>query len=102
MNPNLEEIWVYLSTSPLLGLTLTQRNGIPMCGLPFHAATPYISRLINAGYRVALCDQMETPKPGQMVRREITQIISPGSVVEIESLDSRGDDLGDQIGRAHV
>ncbi len=73
----------------VLGLTLTQRNGIPMCGLPFHAATPYISRLINAGYRVALCDQMETPKPGQMVRREITQIISPGSVVEIESLDSR-------------
>ncbi len=72
-----------------LGLTLTQRNGVPMCGLPFHAATPYISRLINAGHRVAICDQMETPKPGQMVRREITQIISPGSVVELESLDSR-------------
>ncbi len=73
----------------VLGLTLTQRNGVPMCGLPYHAATPYISRLINAGHRVAVCDQMETPRPGQMVRREITQIISPGSVVELESLDSR-------------
>lgn len=75
--------------SRALGLTLTQRNGVPMCGIPYHAAPPYISRLINAGHRVAICDQMDTPRPGQMVRREVTQIISPGSIVELESLDSR-------------
>ncbi|SDU14286.1 DNA mismatch repair protein MutS [Verrucomicrobium sp. GAS474] len=68
--------------SEILDLTLTQRNGMPMCGLPFHAAEAYIARIIKAGRRIAICDQVEAPKPGQLVRREVTQIISPGSVLD--------------------
>ena len=72
--------------SRVLGLTLTQRNGMPMCGMPFHAAGSHIPKLIAAGYRVALCDQMEAPRPGQVVRRQITRILSPGSVIDSEML----------------
>ncbi len=74
--------------SSALGLTLTQRNGVPMCGVPFHSAQAYITKLVNAGHRVALCEQMEQPRPGQVVRREVTQILSPGSVIEPEALSS--------------
>jgi DNA mismatch repair protein MutS len=77
------------SAAGLLNLTLTQRNGIPMCGIPYHAAPGYLRRLIAAGRRVAICDQMEAPRPGQVVRREITQILSPGSVLDDASLDAR-------------
>ncbi|CAG0995961.1 partial DNA mismatch repair protein MutS, partial [Rhodocyclaceae bacterium] len=65
--------------SQALGLTLTQRNGIPMCGLPYHAATGYLSRLLRAGHKVAICDQLEDPRPGKLVKREVTQILSPGA-----------------------
>ena len=61
--------------SRLLDLTLTQRQGTPMCGMPYHAAEGYIAQLLKAGRRVAICDQMEAPRPGQVVRREITQIL---------------------------
>ena len=64
--------------SRLLDLTLTQRQGTPMCGMPYHAAEGYIAQLLKAGRRVAICDQMEAPRPGQVVRREITQILTPG------------------------
>lgn len=77
------------TVSSLLDLTLTQRHGTPMCGVPFHSAEGYIARLIKAGKRVAICDQMEAPKPGQVVRREITQILSPGSVVDANLLSSK-------------
>jgi DNA mismatch repair protein MutS len=63
----------------LLNLALTARNGIPMCGLPFHAANGYISRILRAGRKVAICDQMEEAKPGKLVQREVTQILSPGT-----------------------
>jgi DNA mismatch repair protein MutS len=63
----------------LLNLALTQRQGIPMCGLPYHAATGYIGRLLRAGRKVAICDQLEDPKPGKLVKREVTQILSPGA-----------------------
>ena len=72
----------------LLDLTLTQRHGTPMCGIPFHTSEAYIARLIKLGRRVAICDQMEVAIPGQMVRREITQIISPGSVIDSNLLSS--------------
>ncbi len=68
--------------SELLDLTLTQRQGMPMCGMPFGAAEGYIARIIKSGRRVAIGDQVETPKPGQLVRREVSQIISPGSVLD--------------------
>jgi DNA mismatch repair protein MutS len=63
----------------LLNLALTARNGIPMCGLPFHAANNYISRLLKAGRKVAICEQTEDPKPGKLVNRQVTQILSPGT-----------------------
>jgi DNA mismatch repair protein MutS len=63
----------------LLNLALTARNGVPMCGLPHHAANAYIGRLLRAGRKVAICDQLEDAQPGKLVKREVTQILSPGT-----------------------
>src|SRR4030095_13167095 len=63
----------------LLNVALTKRGLVPMCGIPFHAAQGYIARLLKAGRKVAICDQMEDAKPGQLVKREVTQILSPGT-----------------------
>jgi DNA mismatch repair protein MutS len=63
----------------LINLALTSRNGIPMCGLPYHAANSYIGRLLKAGRKVAICEQTEEAKPGKLVNREVTQILSPGT-----------------------
>ncbi len=70
--------------SRLLNLTLTKRNGVPMCGLPYHASEGYITKLLQAGRRVAICDQISEPKPGQMVERAISRILSPGCAVGVE------------------
>src|SRR3954467_13468762 len=61
----------------LLNVALTKRGQIPMCGIPFHAANNYISRLLKAGRKVAICEQLEEARPGQLVKREVTQILSP-------------------------
>ncbi|HWH71218.1 MAG TPA: DNA mismatch repair protein MutS, partial [Candidatus Sulfotelmatobacter sp.] len=63
----------------LLNVALTKRGVVPMCGIPFHAANAYIGRLLKAGRKVAICDQMEDARPGQLVKREVTQILSPGT-----------------------
>ena len=63
----------------LLNVTLTKRGVIPMCGIPFHAMNGYIARLLRAGRKVAICDQIEEARPGQLVKREVTQILSPGT-----------------------
>lgn len=65
--------------SQILNVTLTRRNLVPMCGIPFHAAQGYIARILKAGKKVAICDQVEDAKPGQLVKREVTQILSPGT-----------------------
>ena len=65
--------------SQLINLALTARNGIPMCGLPHHAANSYIGRLLRAGRKVAICEQTEEAKPGKLVNREVSQILSPGT-----------------------
>jgi len=76
--------------SVLLNVALTKRNGVPMCGVPYHAAQGYIRRLIKAGRRVAVCDQMSEPQPGRkIVDREVTQIISAGTVSELSWLDAK-------------
>ena len=67
------------SGAQLLNLALTKRGVIPMCGLPFHAANNYIARLLRAGKKVAICEQLEDARPGQLVKREVTQILSPGT-----------------------
>ncbi len=63
----------------LLNVALTKRGVVPMCGIPHHAATGYISRLLKAGKKVAICDQLEEARPGQLVKRDVTQILSPGT-----------------------
>ena len=63
----------------LLNVALTKRGVVPMCGIPFHAANTYVGRLLKAGRKVAICDQVEEARPGQLVKREVTQILSPGT-----------------------
>ena len=71
--------------SRLLQITLTSRNkekgqAVPMCGVPYHAAESYITRLIRAGHKVAICEQMEQPGPGKkLVRREVIRVLTPGT-----------------------
>ena len=78
-----------------LQITLTSRNRekgqpIPMCGVPYHAAEGYIARLIRAGFKIAICDQMEQPGPGKkLVRRDVVRIITPGTATDGALLDAR-------------
>ena len=78
-----------------LRITLTSRNRekgqpIPMCGVPYHAADGYIARLIRAGFKVAICEQMEQPGPGKkLVRREVSRVITPGTATDVAVLDAR-------------
>ena len=63
----------------ILNITLTKRGSTPMCGIPFHAADNYIGKLLQAGCKVAMCEQTEEAVPGKLVNREVTQILSPGT-----------------------
>ena len=72
----------------LINLTLTARNGVPMCGIPHHAAESYIGRLLKHGRKIAICDQLEEAKPGKLVNRDVTQILSPGAHFDGRLLDS--------------
>ncbi|MCB1090442.1 MAG: DNA mismatch repair protein MutS [Verrucomicrobiae bacterium] len=74
--------------APLLNVALTKRNGMPMCGVPHHAAENYIAKLVKAGKRVALAEQTSDPTPGKIVEREIAQIISAGTIDDLNLLDS--------------
>jgi len=75
--------------SGLLNLALTRRNEVPMCGMPYHAAPGYIAKLITAGRRVAICDQTSEPQQGKIVTRDITQIITAGTVSDLDLLESK-------------
>src|SRR5580693_5721976 len=78
-----------------LQITLTSRNRekgqpIPMCGVPYHAADGYVAKLIRAGFKIAICDQMEQPGPGKkIVRREVVRVITPGTATDSSVLDAR-------------
>ena len=77
----------------LLGITLTARSKgadrVPMCGVPFHAARRYLARLLEAGHKVAICEQVEAPGSGPgIVRREIVRIVTPGTVLDEDVLDA--------------
>lgn len=88
-----------------LEITLTARNkekgaAIPMCGVPYHAADGYISRLIQKGYRVAICDQVEDPKLAKkLVRREITRVVTPGTAMDANLVRSRENNYLAAVGR---
>jgi DNA mismatch repair protein MutS len=74
--------------APILNVALTKRNGVPMCGVPHHAATGYLAKLIQAGQRVALAEQTSEPSPGKIVERAISQIISASTIDDLNLLDS--------------
>ena len=73
----------------ILGIALTKRQTIPMCGIPYHAVDSYLAKLLRAGKKVALCDQMEDPSQAKgIVRREVTGIVTPGTVLTDSVLDA--------------
>jgi len=81
--------------SRILGITLTSRdkqaeNPIPMCGVPYHAAENYISKLLEAGHKVAICEQVEDPKKAKgLVKREVVRVLTPGLVTSDENLEAK-------------
>ena len=83
-----------LTASRVLDIALTSRdrqaqNPVPMCGVPYHAAESYIAKLVSAGYKIAICDQVEDPKKAKgLVRREVTRVLTPGLIVENQNLTS--------------
>ncbi|MBV9463675.1 MAG: DNA mismatch repair protein MutS, partial [Verrucomicrobiae bacterium] len=76
--------------APILNITLTHRNGSPMCGIPHHASETYIAKLLKAGKKVAVCEQMEEAGAGGkgIIQREVSQIITPGTIVAERFLEA--------------
>jgi DNA mismatch repair protein MutS len=74
--------------APILDVSLTKRNGMPMCGVPHHAAQGYIGRLVKAGKRVAIAEQKGEAQPGRIVDREVTQVISAGTIEDVNLLEA--------------
>jgi len=78
--------------APVLEITLTSRNkgkedSVPLCGFPYHAASAYIAKLVEKGFKVAICEQVEDPKKAKgIVKREVIRVITPGLVLEEENL----------------
>lgn len=72
----------------LLGITLTKRHDMPMAGFPYHSADGYLTKLLNGGHKVAICEQLEAPQTGKLVKRGITRILTPGTVLEDQQLDA--------------
>ncbi|HWB60593.1 MAG TPA: DNA mismatch repair protein MutS, partial [Chthoniobacteraceae bacterium] len=75
--------------SAILNVALTKRQSTPMCGVPYHSAENYIAKLIKTGKRVAICDQVGEPQPGRIVERQLTHVISPGTINDLNLLDAK-------------
>ena len=83
-----------VEVSRLLNLTHTKRNGQPMCGIPYHAAKVYIKRLLEAGKKIAICEQTELPDgTRQLAKREVVQVVTPATVVEEDFLQADRDSI---------
>lgn len=84
-----------VKASKELGLTLTSRNkekdeNVPLAGVPYHSASSYITKLVSKGYKVAICEQVEDPKLAKgIVKREVVKVVTPGTVIDVDSLDSK-------------
>jgi DNA mismatch repair protein MutS len=85
-----------ITAAKVLGITLTSRNSkddenrIPLCGVPYHAADSYLAKMIRAGFKVAICEQVEDPKEAKgVVRREVVRVVTPGLVIEEQLLDGK-------------
>ena len=83
-----------VTASKELGLTLTSRNkekgmDVPLAGIPYHSSASYITKLVNKGYKVAICEQVEDPRTVKgIVKREVVKIVTPGTVIDVDSLDA--------------
>jgi len=85
-----------VTASKVLGITLTSRNSkadkdrVPLCGVPYHAATTYLAKLVRGGFKVAICEQVENPKEAKgIVQREVIRVITPGLVTDEQLLDDK-------------
>ncbi|MBN1621756.1 MAG: DNA mismatch repair protein MutS [Endomicrobiales bacterium] len=75
--------------SPILEVVLTKRQGLPMCGVPYHSVNSYLRKLMKAGEKVAICEQLEEPRPGtKIVKRDVVRIITPGTILEENLLNA--------------
>ncbi|CAG35569.1 DNA mismatch repair protein MutS [Desulfotalea psychrophila] len=95
-----------ITASKILGITLTSRNKksdsaqIPMCGIPYHALQGYLAKMVEAGKRVAICEQVEDPSTAQgIVKREVVQIVTPGVVTDNQLLDAKSNNFVTAISR---
>src|ERR1044071_6092535 len=83
-----------IRSAPLLEVALTKRQNVPMCGVPHHAASAYIAKLLKAGLSVAMAEQMEDPKTTKgMVKRDVVRVITPGTLIEDELLPSKANNF---------
>ena len=85
-----------VTASKVLGITLTSRNSkddenrVPLCGIPYHAVSSYLTKMIKAGFKVAICEQVEDPKEAKgVVRREVVRVVTPGLVTDEQLLDDK-------------
>ena len=85
-----------VTASKVLGITLTSRNSkddenrVPLCGIPYHAVSSYLAKMIKAGFKVAICEQVEDPKEAKgVVRREVVRVVTPGLVTDEQLLDDK-------------
>ncbi|UTC76452.1 DNA mismatch repair protein MutS [Treponema sp. OMZ 792] len=76
-----------VEVSRILNLTLTKRADVPMCGIPYHAAKIYIARLLRAGKKIAICEQVTEPVAGGLTERKVVEVITPGTVAEDDFLE---------------
>ena len=87
------------TAAKILDIALTSRNktddgSVPLCGVPYHSAEPYIQKLLEAGHKVAVCEQVEDPATAKgVVKREVVRVITPGTVTAAEVLDARGNNF---------
>ncbi|MEQ9823830.1 MAG: DNA mismatch repair protein MutS [Puniceicoccaceae bacterium] len=90
--------------SKVLGITLTKRHHQLMAGIPYHAGDTYIEKILKAGYKVAICEQTETPKTGKLVQRAVVRILTPGTTLEEDRLATKHNHflLGIAAGRQSV
>jgi DNA mismatch repair protein MutS len=87
------------TASKILDIALTSRNksddgSVPLCGVPYHSVEPYIQKLLDAGHKVAVCEQVEDPALAKgVVKREVVRVITPGTVTAVDALDARGNNF---------
>jgi DNA mismatch repair protein MutS len=97
-----------VTASKILQITLTSRSKekgqqVPMCGVPYHAAENYIARLVRAGHRVAICEQMEEPRPGKkIVRREVIRVLTPGTATAATLVQEKENNFLAAIARGNL